>query len=84
MKLGVFSPALQDKTLEEALTWLENKGVQAIELGCGQYPGKHHCNPEELLADDAKLQEFKDTFARHNIMISALSAHGNQIGRAHV
>lgn len=79
MKLGVFSPALQDKTLEEALTWLENKGVQAIELGCGQYPGKHHCNPEELLADEAKLQAFQDTFARHNIIISALSAHGNPL-----
>lgn len=79
MKLGVFSPALQDKTLDEALTWLESKGVQAIELGCGPYPGKHHCNPAELLADEAKLQEFKDTFARHNIMISALSTHGNPL-----
>lgn len=79
MKLGVFSPALQDKSLEEALTWLENKGVQAIELGCGPYPGKAHCNPEELLADEAKFEEFKATFARHNIMISALSCHGNPV-----
>ncbi|MDD6236561.1 MAG: sugar phosphate isomerase/epimerase [Clostridiales bacterium] len=79
MKLGVFSPALADKSLDDALTYLEEQGAQMIELGTGGYPGTAHCDAAQLIRDDAKLAEFKATMARHNIQISALSCHGNPI-----
>lgn len=79
MKLGVFNPVLQDKTLEEACCILESKGVQMIEVGCGGYPGKSHCDPKVLLNDDAKLQEFLDTIKSHNLTISGFSCHGNPL-----
>lgn len=79
MKLGVFSPALADKTLDEALSYLESVGAEMIELGTGGYPGTAHCDAALLLKDEKKLEEFKATFARHTIQISALSCHGNPV-----
>ena len=53
--------------------------MQQVEVGCGGYPGKAHCDPAVLLNDPKKLQAFKDTFARSGLTISALSAHGNAV-----
>ena len=79
MKLGVLTNLFGDKTLEEALTIFEGMGIEAVEIGCGGYPGKAHANPEVLLADEKALKEFKDSLARHNMMLAALSVHGNAV-----
>ena len=79
MKLGVFAVLLGDKSLEEALKYLSESGVQMAEIGCGGYPGIAHANPDELLNDESKLQQFKDLFVKYNIEISALSCHGNPV-----
>jgi len=79
MKLSVFSPIFWQLTLEQACEFLQSKGVPAMEVGCGGYPGKTHCNPEILLNDEQKLREFTDTFKRHNVEIAALSVHGNPV-----
>ncbi len=79
MKLSVLAVALADRPLAEALQFLKERGVQQVEVGCGGYPGKAHCDPAVLLNDPKKLQAFKDTFARSGLTISALSAHGNAV-----
>ena len=79
MKLSVFAVLLQDKSFDEACAYLASKGVQAVEIGCGGFPGDAHCKPLELLNDEAKLQAFKDTLARHHLDIAALSVHGNAV-----
>ncbi len=79
MKLGVFSVLLGQKTLEEALKYLSESGVQAIEIGTGGYPGNAHANTDELLSDDNKIKEFKELVKKYNIEISALSCHGNPV-----
>ena len=79
MKLGVLTNLFGDKTLEEALTIFEGMGIEAVEIGCGGYPGKAHANPEVLLADENALKEFKASLARHNMMLAALSVHGNAV-----
>ena len=79
MKLGVFSPALADKSLDDALSYLESQGVQMIELGTGGFPGTAHCDASVLVRDEKKFEEFKATMARHSIEISAFSCHGNPI-----
>jgi len=79
MKLGVFTPILQAMTLDAALTYLQPLGVQMVELGCGGYPGRHHCDPDILLHDEAALSRLRDTIARHGMEISALSCHGNAV-----
>ena len=79
MKLSVFAVLLADKSLDEACKDLADSGVQAVEIGCGGFPGKAHCNPEELLKDDKKIAEFKNTIEKHGLEIAALSTHGNAV-----
>lgn len=79
MKLGVFTVVLGDMSLKEACAFLEENGVQMVEIGCGGNPGKLHCDPEVLLNDEDKLNEFVNTIKDHNLEISALSSHGNMV-----
>lgn len=79
MKLGVFTVLLSAKSLEEALKYLAELGVQAIEIGTGGYPGKAHANPEELLSDDKKVSALRELVKKYNMEISALSCHGNPV-----
>lgn len=79
MKLGVFTVVLGHMALDDACAYLEKSGVQMVEIGCGGYPGKAHCDPDILLNDEAELQKFKDTLKKHNLEISALSSHGNMV-----
>jgi sugar phosphate isomerase/epimerase len=79
MKLGVFTVALGDRGAEAAFEWLSKRGVQTVELGCGGYPGRGHCDPVELLADPSKLQTFQDLLKKYNLEISALSCHSNHV-----
>ncbi len=79
MKLGVLTNLFGKMSLEEALTKFEALGIEAVEIGCGGYPGKAHCDPKVLLNDQKALDEFKATLARHHVELSNLSAHGNPV-----
>jgi sugar phosphate isomerase/epimerase len=79
MKLGVFTTLLSNLSLEEALKYFHSLGIQMVEIGCGGFPGNAHANPQELLADDAKLQKFVETIKKYDMEISALSCHGNPV-----
>ncbi len=79
MKLGVVANMLQDKPLDEALAYYKSIGIEMVEIGCGGYPGKGHCNPAELLNSEEKLDSFKATIKKHGLPISALSCHGNPL-----
>ena len=79
MKLGVFTTLLSNLPLEEALKYFKSLGIEMVEIGCGGYPGNAHANAEELLADDAKLEEFKALLKKYDVQISALSCHGNPV-----
>lgn len=79
MKLGVFTVLFSEKSLEETLGYVSSKGIEAVELGTGGYPGNAHCNVEELLNDADKLQRFKQQISDHGLVISALSCHTNPL-----
>ena len=79
MKLSVFAVLLADRSLDDACKYLKDSGVQAIEIGAGGFPGKAHCNPAELLKDDKKIEEFRNTIEKHGLEIAALSTHGNAV-----
>lgn len=79
MKIGVFSVLFGDKPFEETLDYLQGLGVEAVEIGTGAYPGNAHCQPAPLLASDTKLKAFKAAVTRRNLVISALSCHGNPL-----
>ena len=79
MKLSVLANLYGSKPLDEALKTISSLGVHTVEIGAGGYPGKDHCNPAELLADEKKLEEFKATFKKYDVEICALACHGNPI-----
>ncbi|OGX68503.1 MAG: xylose isomerase [Paenibacillus sp. RIFOXYA1_FULL_44_5] len=79
MKLGVFTVLFGQKTFEEMLEYVASKGLDAVEIGTGGYPGTAHCNPDELLQDAGKLKAFKQAVDSSGLTISALSCHGNPL-----
>lgn len=79
MKLGVFTVLLGDKTLDETLSYLKGIGVDAVEVGCGGYPGTAHCDAIEFMKDKSLIRHFSQTIEKYDITLSALSVHGNPI-----
>ena len=79
MKLSVFAVLLQDRPFDEACRYLAEQGVQAVEIGCGGFPGKAHCDPVDLLAHPEKIDAFMATLRKYNLEIAALSTHGNPV-----
>ena len=79
MKLSVLTNLFGDLSLEEALAKFQKLGIECVEIGCGGYPGKAHCDPAVLLADDKALADWQNTFKRYGIEVCALAAHGNPV-----
>jgi len=79
MKLGVFTVLYQNLPFEEMLDKICEMGIEAIELGTGNYPGNSHCNPDELLENPEKIKDFRRAIESRGLMISALSCHGNPL-----
>ena len=79
MKLGVLTNLFGNMSLEAALEKFSALGIEAVEIGCGGYPGKAHCDPEKLLADEAALAEWLALFKKYGMEISNLSVHGNPV-----
>ena len=79
MKLSVLANLYGSKPLDEALKIISSLGVHSVEIGAGGYPGKDHCNPAELLADEKKYNEFVATFKKYDVEICALACHGNPV-----
>ena len=79
MKLGVFTCLLSDLPLAQALAYFKSLGIEMVEIGCGGYPGTAHADPEELLANPAKLAAFQQTIKDSGMEISAFSCHANPV-----
>jgi sugar phosphate isomerase/epimerase len=79
MKLGVFTVLFRDLSFEEMLDKVAELGLDAVELGTGNYPGDAHCKPDELLADPKKAKAYREAIESRGLMISGLSQHGNPL-----
>ena len=79
MKLSVLANLYGKKPLDEAISIISGLGVHTVEIGAGGYPGKDHCDPAVLLADEKKYNEFVNTFKKYDMSICALAAHGNPL-----
>jgi sugar phosphate isomerase/epimerase len=79
VKLGVFTVLYQKVPFEQVLDKLASLGVEAVEIGTGNYPGDAHCRPKELLDDPGAAKRFKKAVEKRGLFISALSQHGNPL-----
>lgn len=83
MKLGVFAVLFGNKPFEEALDYIAHNGLETVEVGCGGYPGKAHCDPSRLLQSETELHNFRHAIQNRGLEISALSVHGNPLHPNH-
>ena len=79
MKLGVMSPVLGGMSLQQMIEYLSSLGVQSLELGCGGYPGKAHCDAADFLAHPEKIEELKQMLAENHMALPALACHGKPL-----
>lgn len=79
MKVGLFTALYHDRMLESLLPELAVLGVEAVELGTGNFPGDDHCKPDELLGNQAAQVALLDLVAANGMIISALSQQGNPL-----
>jgi sugar phosphate isomerase/epimerase len=79
VRLGVFTVPYGNLPLAEALDKLAGMGVEAVELGTGNYPGASHCDPGVLLEDAAARRALRSAVEGRGMIISALSQHGNPL-----
>jgi sugar phosphate isomerase/epimerase len=79
MKLGVMSGGIAALGWDKALAYCQQLGLDAIELPCGAYAHSTLLDAEVALVDAALQRKIKDDVARHGLVISALSCHGNPV-----
>ncbi len=79
MKLGALSVVYQDIPLESALDRLAQLGLEAVELGTGNFPGSTHCDPDAILAEPGRAKALTGAVESRGLTISALSCHGNPL-----
>jgi sugar phosphate isomerase/epimerase len=79
VKLGVLTVLYQDQPVEAVLDRAAELGLEAVELGTGNFPGAAHCDPDALLADPERAAELRRAVESRGLIISALSQHGNPL-----
>jgi sugar phosphate isomerase/epimerase len=79
MKLGVMSSGIAALGWDKALAYCKELGLEAIELPCGAYAKSKLLDAEAALAEPSLQQKIKDDVARHGLVISAVSCHGNPV-----
>jgi len=79
VKLGVFDPVFGALDLEPTLDRVVELGVDAIEIGTGNFPGNARCDPATLLADADARRRFSEAVRSRGLLISALSCQGNPL-----
>ena len=79
MKIGALSAAWAGQPLEEVLDFFAGAGLQAIEIGTGNFLPDSHCNPFKLNKSAAARRTFIRAIESRGMILSALSCHGNPL-----
>lgn len=79
MKIGLVTDILGYMPFEEMLDTCVDLGVEALELGCGNWSKAPHINLDGLLESATKRGQFLDALNKRGISIAALNCSGNQL-----
>ncbi len=79
MDIGVHTPPLADEPLADALAYLADQGVDAIEPGVGGHPGDDHLPRDDYLDDEDAQADLHDLLDEHEMHVSALATHNNPL-----
>lgn len=79
MKIGVFTALFGNMSFEEMLDKVADAGLEAVELGTGNYPGDAHVPVKKLLQNVQARTNFLAAIKSRGLTLSALSCHGNPL-----
>ncbi|WP_435095904.1 sugar phosphate isomerase/epimerase family protein [Halarchaeum sp. P4] len=79
MDIGVLTVPLGDQPLEEALDYLSDLGVGAVEIGTGGFVGDDHLERSEYLGDEEAQADLLEAVESRDLRISALATHNNPL-----
>lgn len=79
MKIGIVSDCLGSLNFEELLATCKSLGIEAVELGCGNWSGAPHVDLDGLLESAAKRDEMQGMLRDYGISISAFNCSGNPL-----
>ena len=79
MKIGLFTDGLMHLPFHEALSMSAALGVQAVEIGTGNFSPAPHCNLDLLLTSAPARKEFLGAIASLGLELAALNCSGNPI-----
>jgi DNA-(apurinic or apyrimidinic site) lyase len=79
MDIGILTVVLGDEPLADALEYLSDIGVDAVELGCGGFVGEDHLPRAEYLDDEDAQADLLGLVEEHDLRISALATHNNPL-----
>lgn len=79
MKIGLFTDSLDDLAFEAALDWSVENGIEAVEIGTGNFSPSPHFDREATLASEERQQEFAEAIEARGLTLSALNCNGNPL-----
>ncbi len=79
MKIGAFDALFKDLSLPAMLDLLNSMGIEAVEIGTGNYSGASHIDVDGLLESSERREAYLREVAGYNLTISAFSCHGNPL-----
>ena len=77
MKIGLVTDSLQDLSYTAALDWIAAQGLEAVEIGTGNFSTAPHCDLGKLLASPDACAEFKAALESRGLTLSAFNCSGN-------
>jgi sugar phosphate isomerase/epimerase len=79
MKLGLLTGVLGDHDREAAFDIAQGLGLDAVELGTGEFSSDWHVGLDAIVEDPKATEEMKRDLDKRSLEISALSCHGNPL-----
>ena len=79
MKIGLFTDGLMHLPFGECLSVVSGMGVQAVEIGTGNFSPAPHCDLQRLIGHSQARQDFVAAIARCKLELAALNCSGNPL-----
>ena len=79
MKLCAVSDSFGNLRFEEAAKASADLGLEALEIGMGNWSAAPHANLKSLLESKEKRQEFLSVLEQNGLLLAALNCSGNQL-----
>lgn len=77
MRIGLFTDSLGEVSFEHALDWAAEHGIEAVEIGTGNFSPAPHCDVVRLVENQDARRAFRQAIETRGLALSALNCSGN-------